>query len=141
MRISDWSSDVCSSDLFAGMAERGWWGYLIEGVGQSLEPLAQRGRPTVGEKLELLIIRLDPGSHAEVEGVPLDHRQVPRHPHRPVGAKRRIHRHQHRLGRILQAGFALADAIEDGLAIFMLAALYEGRVQIVGASCRERGCE
>src|SRR3546814_18810606 len=66
MRISDWSSDVCSSDLFAGMAERGWWGYLIEDVGQILEPLAQRGRPTVGETLELLIIRLDPGSHAEV---------------------------------------------------------------------------
>src|SRR3546814_15628602 len=25
MRISDWSSDVCSSDLLAGYAEGAWW--------------------------------------------------------------------------------------------------------------------
>src|SRR3546814_19677038 len=30
LRISDWSSDVCSSDLHGGPESRGWSGYLQE---------------------------------------------------------------------------------------------------------------
>jgi hypothetical protein len=57
-----------------------------------------------------------------------DHRQIQRHPHRQVRPQRRIHRQQHRLLRIRKAGVGLDHAVQDRLAVFVLADLQEGRV-------------
>src|SRR3546814_11455827 len=58
MRISDWSSDVCSSDLDAGEGPRGWvpgrWsGLLARGLGGTLDGFLGLGLDLGGGRLDL----------------------------------------------------------------------------------------
>src|SRR3546814_4824600 len=80
MRISDWSSDVCSSDLTG--AEAGYYipDRLMEGYGPSAEALVRLGREGAG-----LIVTVDCGAQAfealsaardsGVEVIVVDHHQ------------------------------------------------------------------
>src|SRR3546814_5715659 len=37
MRISDWSSDVCSSDLVSALNEKGKYGFIVDGDANKVE--------------------------------------------------------------------------------------------------------
>src|SRR3546814_15921791 len=61
MRISDWSSDVCSSDLFAPAGPgRGRWA----GRGRSVVVRPPAGRPGLADVLQVAADRL----HLQVDG-------------------------------------------------------------------------
>src|SRR3546814_10520074 len=98
MRISDWSSDVCSSDLFGGGSERqSVFSGLLDGAYDLGMRMAQNGRT--------------PGAHV------VDIACVVRIPH--IGtlgaldeARCAAHRSEGPDGRIDSAGYRLAGAVE-----------------------------
>src|SRR3546814_17213004 len=68
MRISDWSSDVCSSDLYAAVAIYDLHGQLCMSVGatpENDEALGERIRSTLStHTVQVDDMRRDPGSDA-----------------------------------------------------------------------------
>src|SRR3546814_3179268 len=70
MRISDWSSDVCSSDLLVGFPAR-LDVALQQCVGQELEKMAGLGEVMRGRRCEPLIMRHH-RKHDELEALLFD---------------------------------------------------------------------
>src|SRR3546814_5846334 len=76
MRISDWSSDVCSSDLVEGKRSR--WTYenhegrttiTPEAAEQGGIEIAEAGPATIGDARELYgTVELDPSARSEIRG-------------------------------------------------------------------------
>src|SRR3546814_16701280 len=70
MRISDWSSDVCSSDLIAIFLDVGIEaGTVVESIERLLEPERRDSRPHVDAGIEQFLATY---------GIDLDHRREPR---------------------------------------------------------------
>src|SRR3546814_7722812 len=70
MRISDWSSDVCSSDLIAIFLDVGIEaGTVVESIERLLEPERRDSRPHVDAGIEQFLAN---------DGIDLGHRREPR---------------------------------------------------------------
>src|SRR3546814_9129103 len=63
MRISDWSSDVCSSDLFAGLGPAPFCAMLLSDLGADVVMVDRKDRPAPAP---------DAGTHRGRRHLPLD---------------------------------------------------------------------
>ena len=78
--------------------------------------------------VEIGIARLDPVDQLGVADVAAHHRDVDRHADAEVRAQRRIHRKQRDLEPVVDIDAVADGAVEDRLAVFVLADLQVGRV-------------
>ncbi|WP_341872331.1 hypothetical protein [Lutibaculum baratangense] len=88
----------------------------------------QRLGPLRPEVLEVGLVLADPVVQLAFQLVAAVDEDVDRHPHAEVRSHRRVHRDQRELQCVLQAGIDRGRAIENRLAVFVLADLQVGRV-------------
>ena len=79
--------------------------------------------------MEIGFARLDPVDEFRIEGATPNEGEINRQTYPEVRTHRRIHRNQCNFQRIVQIGLVLHGAVEDWLAVFVLADLQIGRVE------------